>query len=37
VAHQPDEFVEREQLAQCLGFLTTLTTRLERRELALAA
>ena len=30
VAHQPDEYVEGSQLVQCLGFLDTLTARLER-------
>ncbi len=30
VAHQPDEFVEIEQLQQCMSFLGALTQRLER-------
>lgn len=37
VAHQPDECVEIEQLAQCDAFLDTLIARLEREPLALAA
>ncbi len=30
VAHQPDEYVETSQLAQCVSFLDTLISRLER-------
>ncbi len=33
VAHQPDEFVEIEQLQQCMGFLGGLTRRLEKGDL----
>lgn len=36
VAHQPDEYVEIDQIARCLGFLDTLTGRLERGDLRLA-
>jgi acetylornithine deacetylase len=35
VAHQPDEYVEIDQLARCRGFLDTLTERLARGELVL--
>ncbi len=37
VAHQPDEYVEIEQLSQCLGFLDTLAGRLQRDGLSLPA
>jgi len=37
VAHQPDEGVEIEQLAQCLAFLDTLTAGLAEERLRLAA
>jgi acetylornithine deacetylase/succinyl-diaminopimelate desuccinylase-like protein len=30
VAHQPDEYVETDQLVQCRQFLDTLAARLER-------
>jgi len=35
VAHQPDEYVEIDQLARCSRFLATLTERLARGELPL--
>lgn len=37
VAHQPDEYVEGSQLAQCLSFLDTLAARLERGPLLASA
>lgn len=36
VAHQPDEYVEVSQIAKCLDFLDTLTSRLEKGDLALS-